>query len=175
MDIKPTKKIWTYLSVLALVGALGLSITQIPKKQFISSKASGGVVLSMIKDKANLQKGEDFTIDILLDAKDTQATHADIYLTYPENVVQAEEVSVANFFPDAVEPAAVGQGTTLIRLSSATPQKGGGIIASVKFKAVDSGTPAIQFSNETVVMDKTQKDQVANLVDKAIGLKFNIK
>lgn len=175
MEIKSKSKIWTYLSVVALVAALGISLSQVTQRQTIHTSASGGVILSMIKSKPNLQKGDEFSVDILLDARDSQATNADIYLVYPNDILQAEEVTPTNFLPNVIEPPAVGNGSVLIRVSSTAAQKGGGILASLKFKAMQSGNPTINFTNETIVTDQTQKGQVTNLLDKAIGLQFEVK
>jgi hypothetical protein len=175
LEVKARRKIWTYLSVVALVAALGLSLNQVGRKQNLQTSASGGVVLSMIKNKTDLRAGDVFTVDILLDAREAQITNADVYLIFPEDVLQATGVVPATFFPELVEPFAIGPGTALVRLQSPETQTGGGVLTSLTFKVLKPGNASIQFSNETTVTDKTQKGQVANLVDKAIGLKFEVK
>lgn len=175
LDVKKKSKIWTYLSVVALVAALGLSLTQVTQKQTIHTSASGGVILSMIKSKPSLRAGDDFSVDVLLDARDEQVTNADLYLAYPADLLQAYQLTPGTYLPSIIEPIAFGNGSALIRLSNPVAQKGGGILATIKFKALASGSPTVQFSNETVITDQTQKGQVTNLLDKAIGLKFEVK
>lgn len=175
IEVKRRRRIWGYFSILFLVLGLGLVLNQINKPQRLTSSASGGVVLSMIKDKTDLKTGDEFTVLVLLDTKQSQATDADIYLLYPEDSLQATAISGQSFLSQIADPGGVGPGTAFIKVNSTIPVIGSGIIAEVKFKVVDSGSSFVQFTNESIVTDKTQKGQVANLLDKAIGLKFEVK
>jgi len=163
LEVKGRPKFMGLLSILFLVIGLGLVLKQVSQEQRVFTQASGGVMLSMLKDKSNLTVGEEFTVNVFLDTKKTHVTDADIYLLFPEELLQAI----------SIDPGIVGPGTALIHLENLSDVQG--IIASIKFKALKAGNPSISYTNETVLTDKTQKGQVANLLDKAIGLKFVIQ
>ncbi len=176
MDLRRIHKIWIYLPVILLVMGLGLFLSEVKRPQRLFTQASGGVVLSFLKDQANLQAGDEFRLDVVLDTKGEQVTHADIYLNYQEDLLEATSVSGAEFFPQVADPGGVGPGAAYVRVANDSPKSGTGIIATLRFKTKKSGSPSIQFTSESLVTNRSlPANQVINLIDKAIGMKFEIK
>lgn len=152
-DVPFKKTLWTYLPLLALVVGLGILISQISTRQQVSTRASGGVTLSMASSSLTVKPGEEFVIDLIIDPKKSAPQAAYIALSYPLQLVELVDSEITH-------QRLVLDGNSNVRT-----------LGQVRFRAKNGvGQASIQYTSETWVTDANNE----NLINRTIGVQINI-
>jgi len=159
---------------LTLVGVI-VGMVMMNTKRSVKTRASGnGVALSLLPATQEASVGQEFTEEIIINTKDQTVSGAELYLTYDTTKVQAIDIKEGTFLPVVLTKGTIKNGTVSITLGCqpSSPQKGSGVLASVKFKLL-ANTPAnITFTDATLVTAIDNKTD--NVVDTKVGATITI-
>lgn len=95
------KKTIRFLSIIALFFVIGVSLSLVYKNQKKSDTAPNlpkVAQLSLSTDKQNVAVGDEFTVTMTLDSKNTEVAAADIVVDYDTNSLEVVSVTTGNFF-----------------------------------------------------------------------------
>src|SRR3989344_4776098 len=139
------KKI-TILSVL-IMAFVGIS--------FVYQEAlAANPTLNLRASKTSVVTGEEFTVEVLADAKDQSVSAVEIHIDFP-NSLQARSFIEGSFLPVVLSKGSMTSTTAKIILgaSPTTPRSGSGVLATLTMKALSGqGSPVqISFSSATQV------------------------
>lgn len=154
--IHPRRKLplFPIVSILIVIAALIVSISATGKPQEIRKKAANnGVALSLIPAAVTTSSGQEFTEAITANTNDQTVSAAEIHISFDATKLQGVSIDAGTFLPVVLTPGAIGNGTASITVGSqpSAPQKGSGILASVKFKLLTNTTTDIVFADTTQV------------------------
>lgn len=95
------KNIIRFLGVIALFFAIGISLSLVYKNRKKPDSVSNLPIsarLTLSTDKQNVAVGDEFTVTMTLDSKETEVAAADIVVDYDTNSLEVVSVTTGNFF-----------------------------------------------------------------------------
>lgn len=105
---------------------------------------SGGATITAIASVAGVAVGEQFTVDIIVDAGQLSLSAADLVITYDATLLKGVGIKAGTFLPAELAGGAIGNGKATITVASGTaPVTGTGTVVTLTFQAIASGTAAI--------------------------------
>ena len=155
------------LSILIVFSGIIVGSIMIRKPQTIRDRASGNrIALSLVPSTQTISAGQEFTEAITANTNGQTVSAAELHLSFDATKLQAVKIDAGTFLPVVLTAGAIGNGTTSITLVSqpTAPQKGSGILASVRFKLL-TNTPT-----DVVFADTTQVAAIGR-TDNAVGTK----
>ena len=155
------------LSILIVFSGIIVGSIMIRKPQTIRDRASGNrIALSLVPSTQTISAGQEFTEAITANTNGQTVSAAELHLSFDATKLQAVKIDAGTFLPVVLTAGAIGNGTTSITLVSqpTAPQKGSGILASVRFKLL-TNTPT-----DVVFADTTQVAAIGR-TDNAVGMK----
>ena len=115
---------------------------------FLTVSASSAQAASLKFDKTtvNVNTGETFGIDVVVDAGTDSIHTTDAYILYDSSVLEASGVTDGTFFPSVFNDI-TSQRVYIGGLvdDPATSKTGSGTIATINFKALESGTVTLSY------------------------------
>ncbi|NTU47247.1 hypothetical protein HGA88_06480 [Candidatus Roizmanbacteria bacterium] len=129
--------------------------------------ATNDASLTFDKTTASATVGDTVQIGILVDAGSNQITSTDTYVTYDTTYLDTQSVTAGSFFPTVGQDLTAG--TVYISGMVSDPgtyKEGKGTLATISFKAKQSGTVTLHFdcstsqSNTSKVIEKTTVNSV---------------
>lgn len=102
--------------------------------------------------------GENFEVQIVLEAEDTTATDGvDVLVTFDPTLLEVLDVSSTDFYPQRLLNTIDNEKRTIRLALANTPDrneiKGGGIIATITFKPLQAGEAEVSFG-DAIVADR---------------------
>lgn len=148
------KKFLPLLIIPLLLAGLfaGLSATQ--KSQELRKKASvTGSTLSIQPAQNNVTVGDTLTISVSIDTGDDTVSAAELHINYDASKMEGQSITAGSYLPVILTSGQVGGGTASITLGSqpTDPKKGNGILATVKFKALNASSSQLTLTADTQV------------------------
>jgi len=163
----------------ALIGTIiiGVSLTnkkQVVKKSVLMPTIQKGVALSLAPSTQSVSKGQEFTEDIIIDTKDQIVSGAELYVAYDATKMQALEIKEGSFLPVILAKGTIKNGLISITLGCqpSSPQKGSGVLATIKFKLLSTATSDITFTDKTWVSAINNK--TGNTVESKTGATISV-
>ena len=167
------KRIKLIIFLIILFLGLVIGLGSLRKSQ--QAKLPQTAVLTLSSDNLQVNKGEEFTVTLSLDSKETEVAAADFIISFDPRYLQAIEVTPGKFFSDypvlnknenSVKISAVASfdGESLIL------PKGKGTVGQIRFRALDKAgsTQISPDSAKTIVatagqniLDKNQLNKLA--------------
>jgi hypothetical protein len=157
INLKKTsiKGFWGFVPVVLLIG-MGLLMSRgIKKSQYIYTQASSGAILSMAPEKQVVEVGEIFTVNLLLDPKDSLITDAYINIDFPE----------ANL--ELMDP---GKTRHVIHFDQVPTQVQ--VLTPVRFRAIHPGAKVVLNYSSTSRLESPNQD---NQLKASYGTQIEIK
>jgi hypothetical protein len=132
------------IALVALSG-VGYTTIQLRQRQNVVSQASTQpATLIVSSSKPILVVGEEFMISILIDTKDQDITGSQLYFSYPDEYVEVVSTDIGTFMPSLLAPGSAAGGAGFIVVGSNTPKMGSGVLATIRLRALQSTTQALQ-------------------------------
>lgn len=123
-------------------------------RQNTSPIQASGPTLQLTSTSNTVNKNSEFIVDVYLDTKGESVTGADLRIRYDQTKLQAISIESKNYLPVVLIPGQITSGLAKIVLGSevTTPKNGTGILAAVKFKALDQGENTVISFDEVGTM-----------------------
>lgn len=150
--------------VLLLVG-LGAGLLLVQRQQDIREKAAPASTLSILPPTKTVEEGEAFSLSVSINTAENVVTAAELYITYDKDKLTLESVTPGTFLPvELVRPAinnAAGTASMTFGAQPANPPQGSGVLATLNFKALSSGSARVGFGSQT---QATGIDETTNVI-----------
>ena len=158
----------TILIFLFVIG-LGVTLSYQKIQRTISVNAlPENAVLSLSADPPQLQKGQEFTVSLLIDSEDSEVAAADFVVDFDPKRLKVISVSTGNFF---INYPVNATGKNFVKISGVasfdgetlTLPKGKGTIGNITFQALESaGKTDVSFNKSKTIVATAGK----NILDK---------
>ena len=113
--------------------------------------------LNFDKTTASPLPNETFTADVVVDAGTDQITSSDIWLVYDPAFLEAQTVANGSFFPAVTNNITSGKvSITGLIVDPGTYKTGAGVIGTVTFKALKTGTTTLSYDCRTDVSNSSK-------------------
>lgn len=150
------KKLAVIVVGILLLAAIPLTVFLVGQRQELRKKAAPATTLSLAPATVTKKVGETFTLDVQLDTGENQVVAAELHIVYDPAKLEAQTIANGPLFPRILASGTVDRGTASITVGaegSAKPVTGGGIAASVRFKALDKtdAPVSVRFAANTFV------------------------
>ncbi len=142
-----------FLPFLVLAFVLGVLVTAVQKPQELRRKAAPATTLSFSPANLSVHPGDTFDVSILVETGENTISAADISISFDKNKLQGKSIVADDFLTNVLISGAIGDGKATITLGSppTSPKKGNGKLATVIFRAKDSGTTQVSFTDATQI------------------------
>lgn len=147
------KPIRSFLLPLFLLVTVFTGLYAVKKSQEIRKFASSKKVsLSFTPEKIQASSGEPFTEGVVLDTGDKTVSATELHIQYNPAKIELQTITPGNFLSVQLAQPTIGSGIATIFLGSdpQKPQKGTGVISTLKFKSLSSSSQ-ISFTQDTKV------------------------
>jgi len=136
-----TIKVWVVL--ISIIAGMGIAF----QAQAVNP------TLTFSAPKTSLAINEQVAVNIIMDAKDLSVSAAELHISFPGNILQAQSITAGSFLPVTLTAGAVTTNGASIILGSqpATPVTGIGTLATITFKALTAGSAQVAFDATTQV------------------------
>ena len=121
---------------------------------FAALAQAANPILYLQAAKTTLSTSEQITVNVVLDTKDQTVSAADLHLSFPSNLLQAQSITAGTLLPTVLAAGATTSSTATIILGCdpTAPFKGVGTIATIVFNASSlSGNAVVTFDSTTQV------------------------
>lgn len=160
------KYIIPFIFLLVLVFGLIVTSIFVRRPQKLDTKASADLVdLSLIASSSQIEVGQVFTVNILINTHNYTVSAAELHLKFSNNL-EAISFTPTDFLPVILMPAQLENTTASLIIGSepTNPKKGGGILANLTLKAKNLGPAIIEFDPSTqIAAIESQTDVVGDL------------
>jgi hypothetical protein len=144
------KKFAGALVALLLVFGVGVGAFLVQRQTQLTPRASeNGVDLKIEPTAVNATLNQEFSVDVVLDAKQASASAAQVKVTYDSQKLQLVTTTLGSFMPVALQQPTNSAGAVEFVVGTSTPQGGSGPIATLKFK------PLVDLTTTTISIDPT--------------------
>ncbi len=167
----PNRKIASVVAVFLLVFGVGVGVFLAQRQTQLRPRASeNGVDLKIEPSAVNATVNQEFSVDVVLDAKQASASGAQVRVTFDNHKLQLINATLGSFMPVALQqptpstnPSTPSTGVVDFVVGTSTPHGGSGSIATLRFMPlVDMTTTTIGIDGaNTVVTVVNQNDNQA--------------
>jgi hypothetical protein len=152
---KTVRKYWGFLPLALLVGLGAIISNSIKESQIIITQAGGGAILTMAPEKSVIRTGEIFTVDLIMDPKNSLVS--DVYLA----------IEFPSMYLELLDAGKTHRQIHFDQVPTAVQ-----IVTPIRFRALQpSGKVAIEYSALTKITSPNQDSQL----NKAYGTSIEIK
>lgn len=133
--------------VLLLLGII-VGVYLVSQRTNLFPKAStSGVRLSFFPQSTQINEGETFNLSVLAEPLGVTPAAVEVKVLFDPAVLQVTNVQSLEFFPVVLKPAEITSGAVSITLGNdlINPKVGSGMINTISFKALKSGTTKVTF------------------------------
>lgn len=149
----------TYALLLLAIIAAGLAVvlSLVQKPQEIRKKAAPTAILQLIPQTSTVNQGDQFTIDVMIDAGGNQVIKTDLTINYDPTYLDGLSFVPGTYMPTDPPPTLPGiiqSGTArmILEAPTTTPRTGQGQLARLTFRAHNPHSATqIQFSASTQI------------------------
>lgn len=142
--------IFTILLAGIVAGAL-----LVQQQQELREKAAPATTISFLPGTKTAEVGETVKLSVNIDTSKNLVKQADLSLTFDAQKVELTEITPGPFLPNIITPAQISNslGTASVSYAAQTtnPAQGKGVLATLVFKAIDSGSAKISLTSQTKV------------------------
>lgn len=139
--------------LIVIIAGLIVGIFLVKKSQNIREKAAPASTLSILPATKTVSVGETFDLSVRLDTRQNAATAVDIYIQYDPNSLSLIDFSNTSIMPQILFSPKIdntlGQARAVYATSPGETFQGQGDVATLKFKALASGSAIVSFGPET--------------------------
>lgn len=147
------KKIPAIAGFVLLVVGLGVGLYLLNQQQDVRSDAAPATTIRFTPSKSPVNVGDEFTVDIIANTAENQLTAIVLDVTFDNTKLEVLGVINGSFLSLLVSAPTFNQNAGSISATygaaPASPAKGTGNIATIKFKAISSGLGSISFGPQT--------------------------
>lgn len=152
------RKFFYLFLVLFLIGSLAGGLYLLRQQQILRSKAAPATTLNLSATNTTPTKDQTFVVNVDIDTGANTVIGTELYILFDRTKLRADSIQAGPFFPN---PQVAGENLdntagqisyTIYIPTGATPRTGTGVVASITFTAIDTGSSAISFKQpETIV------------------------
>lgn len=133
----------------------------------------GGASLVAAASTTSVLVGQQFTVDIILNAGSFSPSAADLVVSYDATRLKAVSITSGGFLPTELAGGSVGNGRAAIAVASGTsPVTGSGVIARITFEAIAAGNATVVPTASTKV---TAAGYAEDVVDRLVPVSVTIR
>lgn len=128
-------------SIAVVIFGLFITLTLLPY-----ANAANAAVLKFSPTSKTVNAGDTFDIQVMVDAGTDEVSGTDAYILYDSSILQAQSVSEGTYFPYVTKDIADGKVSVWgVVTDAATSRTGSGTLATITFKATQSGSATLQY------------------------------
>lgn len=168
------KKFAGALVALLLVFGVGVGAFLVQRQTQLTPRASeNGVDLKIEPTAVNATLNQEFSVDVVLDAKQASASAAQVKVTYDSQKLQLVTTTLGSFMPVALQQPTNSAGAVEFVVGTSTPHGGSGPVATLRFKAlVDLTTTTISIdpTNTIVTVVNMNENQAGDITPATVTI-----
>ncbi len=168
------KKFAGALVALLLVFGVGVGAFLVQRQTQLTPRASeNGVDLKIEPAAINASLNQEFSVDVVLDAKQASASAAQVKVTYDSQKLQLVTTTLGSFMPVALQQPINSAGAVEFVVGTSTPQGGSGAVATLRFKAlIDLTTTTISIdpANTIVTVVNMNENQAGDITPATVTI-----
>lgn len=161
------KKFAGALVALLLVFGVGVGAFLVQRQTQLAPRASeNGIDLKFTPPNVNATLNQEFSIDVVLDAKQASASAAQVKVTYDAQKMQLISTTLGSFMPVALQQPTPTAGAVEFVVGTSTPHGGSGSIATLRFKPLvdlTTTTVSIDAANTIVTVVNSNENQAGDI------------
>ena len=130
---------------------LSIFVTLFSFANFSVAFAAGSVAISGQPASISTSAGNTFTVNININTNGDSVSAAELHISYDPSFLEGQSITAGSILPVVLLPGTISAGTAAITLGSqpTSPITGSGILATLTFKALKSGSTNISINNTT--------------------------
>lgn len=147
------KTIIALIGVVLLLIGLGVGVYLVLQQQELRKNAAPATTLSISPSSKTVGVGETTDFNVQMDTQTNTLSSVDLEISFNPQVISIEGVTVGTFLPVMLSTPRIDSTVGTIRASfgasPSSPQKGIGVVATIKVKGKNAGTSALSFGSNT--------------------------
>lgn len=165
LSLPNNKKYAGAIVALLLVFGVGLGAFLVQRQTQLTPRASeNGVDLKIEPTAVNTNVNQEFSVDVILDAKQASASAAQVKVTFDAQKLELVNTTIGSFMPVVLQQPTPSAGAVEFVVGTSTPRGGSGSIATLRFKAL------VDLTTSTITMDPANTIvTVVNMNDNQAG------
>lgn len=140
-----------------MLAGVGVGVYLMQQSTEFREKAAPATTLSFNAQTLSPDVGQEFIVTSTINTAENQVVGVELYITFTPGVLELQEVTSGNFFNDegGFNPSIDNEQGTLSYViwtePASVPSQGTGALATLRFKAMKSGSATIGYTESTLV------------------------